>query len=231
MPLAEDGLERVSQNGSDLTKHIGIQGTYHSRTRAVGSAGPAVAYAGRPIGARHTPNFCIGSGKTSSALRVHNSPIRLQHLRQWEDPASPEPKIGALMPSTSSTSDNAMHVRPDADPEPGRAADVVDSNPPAVDGLPSSSSVISEHRVMLGTAASVAPAPSLDDEPDGEDAPQGETPTPETRVGSARNRWIARLMGLGKTPRDRRPRRPHYLRRFDYTFIADARMAREMDRL
>jgi hypothetical protein len=129
--------------------------------------------------------------------------------------------IGAQVPSTpiepadvtrlTANGDSGLSNRsPRADSEP---------TPPAAEKVSPPSTLITEHEVMLGTAATLARPPSFEDEDD----------AAEVAVRRGRRGWIAALARLvTPSPDQRRPRR-HYPARLE--FMEDARMAREMYRL
>jgi hypothetical protein len=90
---------------------------------------------------------------------------------------------------------------------------------PAAEKVSPPPTLITEHEVMLGTAAALAPAPWF----------EGEDAAAEGAVGRGRSGWIAALARLVTPSPDRRPPRRHYPPRLDFT--EHARMARKMYRL
>jgi len=90
--------------------------------------------------------------------------------------------------------------------------------------------IISEHAVILGTAAATAVAPSFEGELDSEDAASQDNAA-KRPAAPRRSGWIVALGRLVMPSPDRRPPRRHYPARLDSEFIADARMDREMYRL
>jgi hypothetical protein len=131
----------------------------------------------------------------------------------------------AQMTSTPDTSDAVIHASASPDLRQCSHRDAPETKAPAAEDVSAPVAFISEHRVMLGTAAATAVAPSLDDELDGADA------AAKTLAAPRSSGWIATLVRLVTPSRDQRPRRRHYPARFDSDFMADARMAREMLRL
>ena len=83
--------------------------------------------------------------------------------------------------------------------------------------------VISEHEVLIGTAAAIAGTPTFEGELE-------EAVAHEVAV-TKRSGWIAALTRRLNHSDTQRPPRRHYPRRVDSDYIADARMAREMLRL
>jgi hypothetical protein len=94
-----------------------------------------------------------------------------------------------------------------------------ETTPPAAEEVSPPPTLITEHEVMLGTAAALAPAPLF----------EGQDADAERAVGRGRSGWIAALARLFTSSPDRRPPRQHYPPRLD--FMEDARLAREMYRL
>ena len=128
--------------------------------------------------------------------------------------------IGVQMPSTPTGPANITHFSARGDSGLARPSPGADSETtaPAADKV-SPPTLITEHEVMLGTAAALAPAPSFEDQ----DA------AAEAAAGRVRSGWIAALARLVTPSPDRRPPRQHHPPRLD--FIEDAHMAREMYRL
>ena len=101
---------------------------------------------------------------------------------------------------------------------PSRRADAETTGPAAVEVAPAPT-LITEHEVMLGTAAALAPAPSY----------EGLEGAAEGAAVRGRTGWMAALARLRTSSPDRRSPRQHYPPRLD--FMEGARMAREMYRL
>jgi hypothetical protein len=101
---------------------------------------------------------------------------------------------------------------------PSPRADL-ETTAPAAEEVSPPPTLITEHEVMLGTAAALAPAPSF----------EGQDGAAEGAVGRGKSGWIAAFARLVTPSPDRRSPRRHYPPRLD--FMEDARMAREMYRL
>ena len=86
--------------------------------------------------------------------------------------------------------------------------------------------IISEHEVMLGTAAALAGAPTFEGEIE-DDPVEAAALSP----GIRKTRWLGTLARRIRTSGERRPQRPHYVRHLEHEFMVDARMSREMYRL
>jgi hypothetical protein len=128
--------------------------------------------------------------------------------------------IGAQMPFTPIKPADVTHFTASRDSGLSCTSPRADSETtaPAAEEV-SSPTVITEHEVMLGTAAALAPAHSF----------EGEDAAGVVAVGRGGSGWIAALARLVTPSPDRRPPRQHYPPRLDFT--EHARMAREMYRL
>ena len=134
------------------------------------------------------------------------------------------------MSSTPHRSDTAIHASSSADP--GLCCPGEETKAPAAEEVSAPLGIISEHQVILGTAAATAVEPSFEGELDGEDAAtEREDAAAKSLAALGKSAWIATLARLVTPPRNWRPRRRHYPTHLDREFIADARMDREMYRL
>jgi hypothetical protein len=136
------------------------------------------------------------------------------------------------MATTPTRSDTVIPAGPDVDPGLRSPEHAVETTAEAAEEVSRPLPIITEHEVMLGTAAAIAVAPSFEGELDGEEAVfEGEDVAAKTPAARKRTGWIATLGRLVTPSPDRRPPRRHYPARLDSEFIADARMEREMHRL
>ena len=128
--------------------------------------------------------------------------------------------IGAQMPSTPSEPADVIPFSASGDSVLSRPSPRADSETtaPAAEEVSPQPTLITEHEVMLGTAAALAPAPSFE----GQDEAEG-------AMGRETRGWFATLARLATRSPHQRPPRQHYPPRLD--FREDARMAREMYRL
>jgi hypothetical protein len=127
------------------------------------------------------------------------------------------------MPSTPIEPENVTLLIASGDsglscPSPRPRADW-ETTAPAAEEVSPPPTLITEHEVMLGTAAALAPAPSF----------EGQDAAAHGAVGRGWSGWIAALARLVTPSPDRRPPRQHYPPRLDFT--EHARVAREMYRL
>jgi hypothetical protein len=134
------------------------------------------------------------------------------------------------MTSTPDTSDKVIPERPSADPVLSGQRDAAETTDRTAEKVSPPPVIISEHEVLLGTAAALTVAPSFEGELDSQDA-DIETAHAERPAAPRRHGWIAALARRIAGSRGGRPQRRHYPSRFDQEFIADARMDREMYRL
>lgn len=135
------------------------------------------------------------------------------------------------MPATPNTSKTVPEAGQPADPKPRFAEEALERLLiPATQKTSEPQIIISEHQVMLGTAAATALAPSFEGELDTDDLVVGD-PAAQIIAVPQKSGWLGLFARRAKTPRDRRPTRRYYPPRFDCDYIADARMAREMYRL
>ena len=136
------------------------------------------------------------------------------------------------MPSTPDTSDSLLKASASADPELGSPERALELTDEANEKLSPHLAIISEHNVMLGSAAALAGAPSFEGELEREDALIEQQEEITKNIGAQRRiSWLGMLAKRFSTSRDRRPPRQHYPSPRDSQFIADARMDREMYRL
>ena len=137
------------------------------------------------------------------------------------------------MSSTPDTSNTVLNTYPSA----GRVLQAPNGALPmraatAMQVSPAPLTIISEHEVRLGTAASTAVTPAFDEELEGEDvAIEQQDAASKSFAAQHRSGWIATLSRRIRTSGDRRPPHQFYPTPLDSEFIADARMAREMYRL
>ena len=129
--------------------------------------------------------------------------------------------IGAQMPSTPSEPADVIPFSASGDSVLSRPSPRADSETtaPAAEEVSPQPTLITEHEVMLGTAAALAPAPSY----------EGLEGAAEGAAVRGRTGWMAALARLLTSSPDRRSPRQHYPPRLD--FMEGARMAREMYRL
>jgi hypothetical protein len=136
------------------------------------------------------------------------------------------------MPSTPDRSDTVTHARSGADPGLCWPSGTSEMTAPATEEISPPLPLVSEHQVMLGTAAATAVTPSIEGEIEDEDAAlDGADAAAKRPAALTKSGWIARLTRLVTPSHDPRPPRRHYPPRLDREFIADARMEREMHRL
>ncbi|ORW54627.1 hypothetical protein AWC20_19210 [Mycobacterium parmense] len=112
---------------------------------------------------------------------------------------------------------------------PGRAEESLERPVPAADEAAPVQTVISEHQVLLGSAAATAVPPSFESELEVEEPALDELHA-DAVVAPRKIAWTRLFKRREEARRDRRAR-PHYPARFESDFIADARMHREMYRL
>jgi hypothetical protein len=137
------------------------------------------------------------------------------------------------MPSTPDTSNTVLNTYPRA----GRVLQAPKGAVPmraaaAKQVSPAPLTIISEHEVLLGTAATTAVTPAFDEELEGADiAIEQQNAASKSLAAQHRSGWIATLAWRIRTSRERRSPHQFYAAPLDSEFIADARMAREMYRL
>lgn len=142
------------------------------------------------------------------------------------------------MPPMENTPDRVTHVGPSSDLGPGGHSDVLDTTASAAEEISPPLPIISEHEVILATAAATAASPSFEDWPSLQERPDSDADATEDAGActkdsavQAKSGWIATLLRRGTRSGNARPARWRYPPRLDGEFIADARMDREMYRL
>jgi hypothetical protein len=136
------------------------------------------------------------------------------------------------MPSTPDGSDAVRHASPSADLGLRPPLADAETKSPAVEDVSPQLTIISEHGVILATAAATAAAPLWEGELEDEDvAFERDDAAPKSSAARKRSGWTATLARLVTPSRNQSARRPHYPARLDSESIADARMDREMYRL
>lgn len=136
------------------------------------------------------------------------------------------------MTPTPNTSDTVTPVPSGTDSGPCGHGDPVETTDFIAEEVSPPPAVISEHRVLLATAAAVTEAPTFDGELDGQDDRGGIAGAHAEGAAAPQKRgWFAALARRIGASRDGRPPRRHYPRRLDFEFVEDARMDREMYRL